>query len=136
MEKKMAEELKTGIRGRQETMVTEANSAKALGSGLLEVFATPAMIALVEETCWKSVQPCLEEGSGTVGTKVDIAHIASTPVGLKVWCESELTEVDRRRLVFTVNIFDEKGKIGEGTHERFIINNEKFFNKAQAKKNS
>lgn len=127
--------METGIKGRQETMVTMENSAKALGSGLLEVFATPAMIALVEETCWKSVQPELAEGEGTVGTKVDIAHIASTPVGLKVWCESELTEIDRRRLVFKVEIYDEKGKIGEGTHERFIINNAKFLAKAEAKKN-
>lgn len=127
--------METGIKGRQETMVMMENSAKALGSGLLEVFATPAMIALVEETCWKSVQPELAEGEGTVGTKVDIAHIASTPVGLKVWCESELTEIDRRRLVFKVEIYDEKGKIGEGTHERFIINNAKFLAKAEAKKN-
>ncbi|WP_194611249.1 thioesterase family protein [Clostridium vitabionis] len=127
--------MNTGIRGRQETVVTLENCAKTMGSGALEVFATPAMIALIEETCWKSVQPELAEGEGTVGTKLDVAHIASTPVGLRVWCESELTEIDRRRLVFKVEVFDEKTKIGEGTHERFIINNEKFFAKAEAKKN-
>ncbi len=115
--------------------MTLENCAKTMGSGALEVFATPAMIALIEETCWKSVQPELAEGEGTVGTKLDVAHIASTPVGLRVWCESELTEIDRRRLVFKVEVFDEKTKIGEGTHERFIINNEKFFAKAEAKKN-
>ncbi|WP_352398761.1 thioesterase family protein [[Clostridium] aminophilum] len=126
--------IETGIKGRQETIVTEENSAKAVGSGTLLVFATPAMIALIEETAWKSVASSLQEGEGTVGTKLDVAHISATPVGMKVWCETELTEVDRRRLVFTVAVYDEKGKIGEGTHERFIISNEKFMEKANAKK--
>lgn len=126
--------IETGIKGRQETIVTEENSAKAVGSGTLLVFATPAMIALIEETAWKSVASSLKEGEGTVGTKLDVAHISATPVGMKVWCETELTEVDRRRLVFTVAVYDEKGKIGEGTHERFIISNEKFMEKANAKK--
>ncbi|SET94003.1 Predicted thioesterase [[Clostridium] aminophilum] len=126
--------IETGIKGRQETIVTEENSAKAVGSGTLLVFATPAMIALIEETAWKSVASSLGEGEGTVGTKLDVAHISATPVGMKVWCETELTEVDRRRLVFTVAVYDEKGKIGEGTHERFIISNEKFMEKANAKK--
>lgn len=126
-------ELNTGITGRQETLVTEENSAKAVGSGTLLVFATPAMIALVEETCWKSVAPFLGAGEGTVGTKLDVAHISATPLKMKVWCESELTEVDRRRLVFRVNVYDEKGKIGEGTHERFVIDTEKFMAKAQSK---
>lgn len=126
--------IETGIKGRQETIVTEENSAKAVGSGTLLVFATPAMIALIEETAWKSVASFLEEGEGTVGTKLDVAHISATPVGMKVWCETELTEVDRRRLVFTVAVYDEKGKIGEGTHERFVISNEKFMEKANAKK--
>ena len=75
----------------------------------------------------------LSEGEGTVGTKLDVSHLAATPVGMKVWCESELKEVDGRRLVFHVEAFDEKGKIGEGEHERFIIQNEKFMKKAQAK---
>ena len=126
--------IETGIKGRQETIVTEENSAKAVGSGTLLVFATPAMIALIEETAWKSVASFLEEGEGTVGTKLDVAHISATPVGMKVWCETELTEVDRRRLVFTVAVYDEKGKIGEGTHERFVISNERFMEKANAKK--
>ncbi len=126
--------MEIGIKGRQEVMVTEENSAKAVGSGLLPVFATPAMIALIENTAWQSVAEYLEEGQGTVGTKLDVAHTAATPLGMKVWCESELTDIDRRRLVFTVKVFDEKGQVGEGTHERFIINNEKFLAKAEAKK--
>lgn len=126
--------LEAGIKGRQELMVTDENSASAVGSGLLAVFATPAMVALMEKTAWMSVAPYLEEGEGTVGTKLDLAHTAATPVGMKVWCESELIEVDGRRLVFKVEAFDKKGSIGGGTHERFIIKNDRFLAKAQAKK--
>lgn len=125
--------LEAGIKGRQEVMVTKENCASAQGSGLLEVFATPAMIALMEQTAWMSIASLLNEGEGTVGTKLDVSHLAATPVGMKVWCESELKEVDKRRLVFHVEAFDEKGKIGEGEHERFIIQKEKFMKKAQAK---
>lgn len=122
--------LDTGIKGRQETVVNNANTAKALGSGELEVFATPAMIALIEETAWKSVADELSEGEGTVGTKLEVTHISATPIGAKVWCETELVSVDRRRLIFLASVYDENGKIGDGTHERFIINNEKFMDKA------
>ena len=125
--------LTAGIKGREETIVSEANSAKTMGSGTLNVFATPAMTALMEETAWKSVAPYLEEGCGTVGTLLNITHDAPTPFGMKVWCESELVEVDGRRLVFQVTVYDEKGKIGGGRHERFIIQNEKFQAKADKK---
>lgn len=125
--------LTVGIKGREETIVSEANSAKTMGSGTLDVFATPAMTALMEQTAWKSVAPHLDEGCGTVGTLLHITHDAPTPFGMKVWCESELTEIDGRRLVFHVTAYDEKGKIGEGRHERFIIQNEKFQAKANKK---
>lgn len=125
--------LTVGIKGKEETIVSEVNSAKILGSGTLDVFATPAMTALMEKTAWKSVAPHLEDGCGTVGTLLNITHDAPTPFGMKVWCESELTEIDGRRLVFHVTAYDEKGKIGEGRHERFIIQNEKFQAKANKK---
>lgn len=125
--------LTVGIKGRAETVVSEANSAKTLGSGTLDVFGTPAMIALMEETSLKSVAPYLDEGCGTVGTLLNVTHDAPTPFGMKVWCESELTEIDGRRLVFHVTAYDGKGKIGEGRHERFIIQNEKFQAKANRK---
>ena len=125
--------LEQGIKGRQEELVTETNSAKEVGSGQLMVYATPAMIALVEKTAWMSVASYLEKGEGTVGTKLDVSHISATPVGMKVWCETKLSEVDKRRLVFSIMVYDEKGKIGEGTHERFVINNEKFISKANSK---
>ena len=125
--------LQTGIKGKQTIVVTPAQTAAYYGSGALEVFATPAMVALLEETAWRSVQPYLEEGQATVGTRVDVRHLAATPLGGKVTCESELVEIDRRRLVFKVNVFDEKTKVGEGIHERFIIQSEKFLAAAKAK---
>ncbi|MBR3366235.1 MAG: thioesterase family protein [Lachnospiraceae bacterium] len=123
-----------GIRGQKELLVTEEVTAARMGSGLLEVLATPAMIALAEGTAMESVQPLLEEGQGTVGTRLDIAHIAATPVGMTVRCETELVEVDRRRLVFSVKVSDDKELVGEGTHERFIIDNARFLQKAQGKR--
>ena len=125
--------LETGIKGKEELTVTEEITAKVVGSGGLEVFATPMMIALSEKTALTSIMPYLEEGKSTVGTKIDIAHIAATPVGMKVTCETELIESDRRRLVFSVNVYDEVEKIAEGTHERFIVDNEKFISKAYGK---
>ena len=128
--------LNKGIIGKEELIVTEENTAKAVGSGGLEVFATPALIALAEKTAFQSVAEHLEEGQSTVGTHIDIKHIAATPVGMKVTCETELIEVDSenpRRLVFSVNVYDEVEKIAEGTHERFIIYSERFQNKANGK---
>ncbi len=122
--------LTVGISNEITKTVTKETTAAALGSGLLEVYATPAMVALMEETCMRSVQAELEEGCGTVGTGLTIHHISATPVGMKVRCASKLVEVDGRKLVFDVQAFDEAGLIGQGTHERFIIENEKFFQKA------
>ena len=98
------------------------------------MFATPALAALVEKACWQSVAPELDPGCGTVGTKLELAHNAPTPVGMMVRCESELTAVDGRKLTFAVTAYDEAGPIGKGTHERFIIQNDKFLAKAQGKK--
>lgn len=128
--------LKEGVKGTQEIMVTEENTAKVMGSGALDVFATPAMIALMEKTAWTSVSDELDEGCGTVGISLNVAHSAPTPLGMKVTCESELTGIDGRKLTFYVKAYDEKGVIGEGTHERFIIQNEKFQKKANMKKDS
>ncbi len=122
-----------GIKGRQDEIVTEELTASHIGSGAVRVFATPMMISLMEETCQKSVVPYLEEGQETVGTKVDIVHVSSTPIGMKVWCESELIDIDRRRLVFKVAAYDEKGLIGEGRHERFIIDIARFKEKTESK---
>ncbi len=125
--------LTVGISHEMTRNVTDENTAASLGSGLLDVFATPAMVALMEETCMKSVQAELDEGYGTVGTGLTIHHVSATPVGMTVRCARKLVEVDGRKLVFDVQAFDEAGLIGQGTHERFIIESEKFFAKAKKK---
>lgn len=125
--------LEAGIRGEQKVEVVYENTATAVGSGVLKVFATPCMLALMEKTACDSIIPYLDEGWGSVGTEVNIRHVSATPIGMTVRCESELIEVDGRRLVFTVKAYDEAGLIGEGTHERFIVNNEKFQSKADNK---
>lgn len=122
--------LKEGIKGERNLVVTEDCTARALGSGELPVLATPRMIALVEETAWKSVAGALEEGEGTVGTRIDVKHLAATPMGKTVRCVTELTAVDRKKLTFRAEVFDDAGKVGEGVHERFIVKNGKFLERA------
>lgn len=125
--------IETGIKGHREQIVTPEMSAARVGSGLVDVFATPMLVALVEQTCYESVLPHLDEGQGTVGTLVNVSHVSATPIGMRVWCDSELVEVDRRRLVFTIKAYDDAGLIGEGTHERFVIDTAKFMDKLKAK---
>ena len=122
-----------GIIGEAKDTVNENNIAKTLRSGALNVYATPSMVALMEEAAYKSIQNELEEGKGSVGTLMNVKHLSSTPMGMEVTAKSELIEVDRRRLVFKVEAFDEGGKIGEGIHERFIIDNEEFQKKTDNK---
>ena len=125
--------LHTGIKGNRELTVTQELTAQAMVSGELPVFATPAVIALAEETAWRSVAPELEPGQGTVGTELHVEHISATPVGMKVRCETELTEIDRRKLSFSVVVYDEAGEAARGTHCRFIVDNEKFLKRAEKK---
>ena len=132
----MAENIKTlteGIKGHTEDIVTPEKTAVSMGSGGLAVYATPRMLCMMEYTAWSSVEPYMEEGKGTVGTRLDVSHVSASPVGSHIRYESELTETDGRRLVFRVQAFDEAGLIGEGTHERFIINNQRFMDKTQKK---
>ena len=126
--------LELGLKGRAETTVVESNTAAAVGSGLVPVFATPYMIALMENSAVNAVTNYLEAGQGTVGTHLNVSHEAATPIGMKVWAEALLTEVEGKRLVFEVTAYDEAGVIGRGSHERFIINTEKFLAKCEAKK--
>ncbi len=126
--------LSIGLKGLAETLVTEENTAAAMGSGLLPVFATPAMLALMEKAAADSVQPYLPEGQGTVGTRLEVSHLAATPIGLSVRAESELIAIDRRKLRFSVRAWAGDELIGEGEHERFIIDNARFLEKALAKR--
>ncbi|MBF1131614.1 MAG: thioesterase family protein [[Eubacterium] sulci] len=125
--------MKVGIKNQIKKTVVEELTAKVMGSGRLDVFATPAMVAMMEEAAHTSVEAELEEGQGTVGTSMTVSHLAATPVGMEVTCESELVEVDGRKLVFEIKAMDEVGLIGEARHERFIIENEKFLAKTNAK---
>ena len=126
-------ELHAGIKGTAEDTVTEEKTAAAMGSGGLTVYATPRMTCMMEYTAWASVEPYLSEGKGTVGTRLDVSHVSASPVGARIRYESELTGIEGRKLVFSVEAYDEAGLIGKGTHERFIIDNQKFMDKVQTK---
>ena len=126
--------LKPGLKGQKTDTVTDKNTASVWGSGGLPVYATPAMIALMEGTALAVTEPLLPPGWSTVGTELNIKHISATPIGMKVYAKAELTGIDGRALSFRVEAFDEAGKIGEGTHSRFIVEIEKFMAKAKAKK--
>lgn len=123
--------IELGLKGREETVVTEKNTAAAVGSGAVEVFGTPFMVALMEGAAVNAVKDHLDPGQGTVGTHISTSHESATPLGMKVWAEAVLSEIDRKRLTFTVTAYDEKGIIGRGTHERFVINTEKFLSKSK-----
>ena len=118
-----------GLRHYEELVVEHKDTAAVYGSGALEVFATPAMIALMEKTCLMGVCDKIGEGNTTVGIAVNIKHLKASPVGATIRCEAELTEVDRRRLVFKVQCFEGENIIGEGIHERFVVESAKFMAK-------
>ena len=125
--------MQVGITHTATITVTETHTAKTHGSGTLDVFATPAMIALMENTAMTCAAPYLAEDEATVGAEINVKHLSATPVGCQVTCQAELTETDGRRLTFKVTASDNKGIIGEGTHTRFIIKVEKFLAKASEK---
>ena len=126
-------ELKPGMIGTHCMTVREDMLACAVGSGAIPVLATPWMIAMMEAAAQNSVAEAIGEGNVTVGTQLNISHMAATPLGMEVRAESELIEVDGRRLVFRVAAYDACDKIGEGTHERFIVGAERFVAKCNAK---
>jgi predicted thioesterase len=129
-------ELTVGLIGETSELVTSDNTAARWGSGLVQVYATPAMIALMENAAVAATANYLPAGQATVGTRVEINHLAATPVGLTVRARAELTHIDGRKLHFNVEACDNMDKIGEGTHERFIIDMSRFEERASKKKNS
>ena len=118
-----------GLHNSVTLVVEHKDTAAVYGSGALEVFATPAMIALMEKTCLESVADNIGEGNTTVGIAVNIKHLKSSLVGATIRCEAEIIEVDRRRLVFEVKCFEGETLVGEGIHERFVVDSEKFMSK-------
>ena len=127
-------EITVGLKGTVKETVNENITAEKVGSGSLPVFATPMMVALMEKAACKALENSLDEGSTTVGTKVDVEHIAATPVGMEVTVTATVTAVDGRKISFSVEAFDESGLIGKGAHDRFVVNAEKFTSKTYAKK--
>ncbi len=125
--------LNTGITYTATQVVEKKDTAAEYGSGLVEVFATPAMIALMENAALKTVLPYLGDEYNTVGFEVNVRHLKPTPVGMKVECTATLIEVDGKKLIFSVTANDEEGRIGEGTHIRYVINSKKFMNKLKQK---
>lgn len=128
-------EITIGLTNEKSVAVTIENTAISMGSGTLRVFATPAMIALCEGCCAETVEDLLGEGMTSVGTKVDIEHLAASPISASILCKSRIVAVDGRRLDFEVEVYDNVGLIGKGKHTRFIVDAEKFVNKTYAKLN-
>lgn len=126
-------EIAIGTKGTEQTAVTEDKLAVTVGSGSLKVFATPAMIALMEASACNCLEEYLDNGETTVGTELNVKHSAATPAGMNVTAEAVLTAVNGRELTFDVKAFDECGEIGAGTHKRFIVYSEKFTEKTYSK---
>lgn len=121
--------LEVGLKYQSRVVVSEHNTALKLGSGDMEVFATPAMIALMENAAMNAVASHLDVGATTVGTMMKSSHIKASALGANIVAEAELVAIDGRRLCFAVKAWDDRGVIGEGEHERFIVDRERFLSK-------
>jgi len=126
-------EITVGMKGIATTVVEREDTAAVIGSGLLLVYATPCMVALMEGAASEAIAPALSEEQSSVGTALNIAHISATPVGLVVRAEAVVTKVEGKTIYFDVAAYDEKGKIGEGTHTRVVVNAQRFLDKAYSK---
>lgn len=129
-------ELKPGISGGAKMTVAVGNTAMEVGSGGVPVFATPMLVAVMENAAVNALSGKLAEGMSSVGTKIEVAHTAATPLGMTVTAQAELLELDGKRLLFKVTASDEAGPVGEGLHERYIIDRTKFLDRMETKKNS
>ncbi len=127
-------DLEVGLRAEREIVVTPSITADQEGNPGVNVLSTPQLVRLFETTAIEATKSALESGQGTLGTRLDIRHLAATPVGMRVWTEAELVEVDGRRLVFRLSARDEQEPVGEGTHERHVVDLERFRARAEAKR--
>ncbi len=130
----MGNALTVGAVGEAAVEVTADNTAERFGNKGAAVFATPLLVALMEQAAIAAVKPYLAAGEGSVGTRVEISHLAATPVGMAVRARAELVEIAGKKLTFAVEAFDDREKVGEGRHERYIIDNAKFMARVAAKK--
>lgn len=123
--------IKVGLKHESQTVVSTTNTANTLGSGDMEVFATPAMIALMENAAMMAVAPHLDEGASTVGIEMATSHIKASPIGATITASAELISAEGRKLSFKVKAWDEQGVIGEGNHTRFVVDRERFLSKVK-----
>ena len=126
-------EITVGMKGSVSTTVEREDTAYEVGSGSLLVYATPCMVALMEGAACEAIAEAMSEDKTSVGTELNISHISATPVGLEVRAEAEVTAVDGNSIIFSVTAYDEAGKIGEGTHKRFIVTSQRFLDKTYSK---
>ncbi|MCG8697254.1 MAG: thioesterase family protein [Bacteroidales bacterium] len=123
-------EIPVGLKNQKKIIVENKDSAKSLGSGGLDVFGTPAMIALMENTALHMIRPYLPEGSDSVGIMINTKHLKASPIGAEITCEATVTAVDGKKVSYTITCHDETGeKIGESEHDRFIVDIERFISK-------
>jgi fluoroacetyl-CoA thioesterase len=125
--------IEAGLKGKAESLVIMENTAMRVGSGSVPVFATPMLVALMENAAINALEGKLSQGQTTVGTMVEVKHLAATPIGMVVRADAELTAVEGARLTFRVEAYDQKEKVGEGTHQRFILEQARFLAKIEAK---
>lgn len=126
-------EITIGMNSTAETIVSAENLASTVGSGSLDVFATPMMTALMEKAAASAISGAMENDETTVGTMLSINHNSATPLGMKVKAFAEVIEVNGREITFKVTAEDDKGEVGSGTHKRFVVYGEKFMNKVKSK---
>ena len=126
-------EITVGMKGEVSSFVEREDTAKEVGSGDLLVYSTPCMVALMEGAACEAIAECLSDSQTTVGTALNIEHISATPVGLEVWAEATVTNVEGKVITFEVNAFDEAGPIGKGTHKRVLITAQRFLDKTYSK---
>lgn len=126
-------EITVGQSATVRTLVEREDTAQEVGSGSLLVYATPCMVALMEGAACEAIAEAIPEEKTTVGTHLQIDHISATPVGLEIWATAEVTAVEGNTITFSIQAFDETGKIGEGIHKRVVVNTQRFLDKAYAK---
>ena len=126
-------EITVGMKGESFNLVEREDTAFEVGSGSLLVYATPCMVALMEGAACEAIAPAIPEGKTSVGTALNISHIAATPVGLEVRAEAEVIAVEGNTITFQVTAYDESGKIGEGTHKRAVVSSQRFLEKVYSK---
>ncbi len=126
-------ELTPGLKGFAELLVTEAHAAPRIGSARVHVLATPVMINLMEAAALDAAEGLLRPGSQSLGTRLDVSHVAATPVGMRVRATAEVTQVDGNRITLRVEAHDEAELIGEGTHERIVVDVERFDRRVRRK---